>query len=119
VAVIATVAQLVAALPASASTQTVGFRAGSWHCPKYGVYDVRHVEVSGTNVATLNMHGSWDGSASTAKVSIIGVPPGGGQAFVTVTYRCKVTSWGLPGYGEPASGFRWIYGSGTQPTYTL
>jgi hypothetical protein len=119
VVVIAIAAQLLAVLPANASTQVVGFRAASWRCPKYGVYDVTRVDVSGTDARTLSMRGEWQGSASTARVTITGVPAGGAQANVTVTYRCKVTWLGLPGYGEPASGIRWIYGSGTQPTYTL
>jgi hypothetical protein len=104
---------------AYASTQTVRFQAGGWHCPK-GVYDVVGVDVMGTNVSTLNMHGTWRGSASTPTVTVVGVPTGGGQAQVTVTYRCKTGNWWAPAsQAEPAYGTRWIYGTPPQPLYTL
>jgi hypothetical protein len=104
--------------PAFASTQTVGFRAGSWHCSN-GVYGIDHVNVYGTSSAP-NASGSWSGptNTQTAYVTITGVPSGGGAVYVVVTYHCKVL-FGLPGYGEPAKGTRWVYGSGSQPTYTL
>jgi hypothetical protein len=109
------------ALPASASTQTVGFRAGSWYCPN-GVYGIDHVEVFGTSSAP-SANGSWSGptNTQTAHVTINGVPSGGGNVYVVVTYHCnvRVLWWWAPGPGEPASGYRWVYGSGSQPTYTL
>lgn len=106
------------ASPASASTQTVGFQAGSFHCSN-GVYDVVAVDVTGTSSAP-NANGSWRGSNSVARVTINGIPAGGGNVNVTLTYRCKVWVgiW-IPGYGEPAYGTRWVYGTPPQPTYTL
>jgi hypothetical protein len=113
---VAAITVLGVALPASASTQTVGFRVGSWHCSN-GVYGIDHVEVFGTSSAPY-ANGSWSGAyTQTAHVAINGVPPGGGNVYVVVTYHCKV--WGWPGPGEPATGTRWVYGYGSQPTYTL
>lgn len=106
--------------PASASTQTVGFQAGSFHCPSTGVYDVVGVDVTGTASAP-SANGSWRGSASRASVTINGIPAGGGNVYVVLTYRCNVYvgPFRLPGTGQPATGTRWVYGSGQQPTYTL
>jgi hypothetical protein len=103
--------------PAYASTQTVGFRAGSWHCSN-GVYGIDHVNVFGTSSAPY-ANGSWTGptNTQTAHVTIYGIPPGGGNVYVVVTYHCKVGWWA--GQGEPANGTVWVYGSGWQPTYTL
>jgi len=109
------------ALPASASTQTVGFRVGPWHCPK-GLYGISNVDVFGTSSAPY-ASGSWSGPSNTqtVKVAISGVPANGGDVNVVVTYHCKV-SYGpftLAGPGEPAPGAVWVYGYGWQPTYTL
>ncbi len=117
--VMALLGVLALAGPASASTQNVGFRAGSFHCSN-GVYDVVAVDVTGTSSAP-SANGSWRGSDSTAHVNINGIPAGGGNVAVVLTYRCNVYvgPFRLPGNGEPAYGTRWVYGSGTQPTYTL
>jgi hypothetical protein len=101
------------AAPASASTQVVRFSAGSWHCPNSSVYDITHVDVFGPGSSSS----SWSGRATTASVAIGGVPAGGASVYVAVTYHCNV--WGHEGYGEPANGNRWVYGSGSQPSYTL
>jgi hypothetical protein len=109
------------AAPASASTQTVRFRAGSFHCTN-GVYGISHVEISGTSSAPY-ANGTWSGPSNTqtASVSINGIPPSGGAVDVVVTYHCnvKVGWWTFAGYGEPATGTRWVYGWGWQPTYTI
>ncbi len=106
--------QLFLATPASASTQTVGFRVGSWHCPKaFGLRSLNGVHVFGTDQGP-NIGGEWSGSTTNvAYVSVTGVPSGGGKAHVVLSYSC----WGST--PTPAEGDRWIYGSGTQPTYTL
>jgi hypothetical protein len=72
------------AAPASASTQTVGFRAGSWHCSN-GLYGISHVEITGTASAP-SANGSWSGPANTqtASVTINGIPAGGGAVHVVV-----------------------------------
>ncbi|MFI6098388.1 hypothetical protein ACIA8G_22780 [Lentzea sp. NPDC051213] len=108
-------ASMLVAVPAQASTQVVGFRVGAWHCPKgLGLGSLTGVDVSGTDVATLNMSGRWRGSTtSAAQVRITGVPPQGGKAWVVLTFWC----WG--GTPSPAQDYRWIYGSGQQPTYTI
>lgn len=110
------------ASPAAASTQTVRFTAGSWRCTN-GLYGVSHVDVSASTTAAPYIAGSWSGADNTqvAYVSVTGVPGGGGQAYVVVTYHCKV--WTIFGWragpGEPANGTRWIYGSPPQPLNTL
>jgi hypothetical protein len=75
-------------VPASASAATVGvgFRAGSWHCPN-GVHGISKVVVTGTDVPTVNMNGTWEGpnNTQTAIVTIRGVPANGGKAHVVVT----------------------------------
>jgi hypothetical protein len=121
-AAVATLALIGVSTPAFASTQTVGFQAGSWHCTN-GVYGISHVDVIGNTTGAPNINASWSGPNNTqrASVQVNGVPGGGGQGHVTVTYHCKVwTIFGWQaGYGEPAIGDRWVYGSGWQPTYTL
>ena len=103
--------------PASASTQTVRFQAGSWRCSN-GLYGISHVTVTGTASAPY-ANAEWAGPANTqtANVAITGIPAGGGSVHVVVTYHCKVYWWAGP--GEPAAGDRWIYGSGYQPLNIL
>lgn len=111
---VAAAAQLLIASPAMASTQTVGFRVGSWHCPKSaGLRSLNGVDITGTDQGPY-IGGSWRGSTTdVAYVSVTGVPSGGGKAHVVLSYSC----WGsTPTHAE---GDRWIYGSGQQPTYTL
>ena len=55
------------ASPAFASTQTVGFQAGSWHCPN-GVYGIDHVEVSATGTAAPNISGASDNPMRAARI---------------------------------------------------
>src|SRR5262245_17261500 len=100
---------------ADASTQIVGFRVGSWHCPKaFGLRSLNGVHVSAWDSRAPYINGEWVGSTTgTAYVRINAVPPGGGPAWVTLSYSC----WGST--PTPAEGLRWIYGSGSQPTYTL
>ncbi|HSE61186.1 MAG TPA: hypothetical protein VLA88_02740 [Candidatus Saccharimonadales bacterium] len=112
---------LVAPSAAMASTQTVGFRVGSWRCPS-GVFGISRVVVTGTSSGpSINGDKTFPNTTQTAYLPINGVPAGGGAGNVTATYHCKVKVgiWTLPGPGEPANSQRWIYGSGTQPTYTL
>ena len=119
VAAVATTAALigsvVAAVPAQASTQTVGFRVGSWHCANtFGFRSLNGVDVFANSAQAPNINGQWRGSTSgTAPVTITGVPAGGGSSHVVLSYTC----WGKT--PAPAEGDRWIYGSGQQPTYTL
>lgn len=115
-------ASVIATAPAaSASTQTVGFRAGPWRCPS-GVYGVSKVSVTGTTSAP-SANALWNGPSNTqtAYVPIQGIPPNGGNVNVTVTYHCKVKVgiWTYPSPGYPADGTRWVYGTPPQPTYTI
>jgi hypothetical protein len=113
---------LVVATPPAASTQTVGIRVQSWRCPQYGVFGISRVTVTGTwSGPNINADQSFTNTTQTARVSVQGVPPGGGAGHFTATYHCKVkVLWFyMAGPGEPAVGDRWVYGTPPQPTYTL
>lgn len=103
----------------AASTQVVRFSVSSDFCPQYGVYGISHVDINGSG----EMHASQNFANTTqsAATSILGVPPGGAMAHVTVTYHCKVKVlwWYRPGDRELGVGNRWVYGSGWQPNYVI
>jgi hypothetical protein len=103
----------------AASTQIVRFSVARLYCPEDGVYGISHVSVNGTAGMSAEQNFIWN--TQTAATSIDSVPPEGALANVTVTYRCnvKVLWWYEAGSGQQATGARWVYGSGSQPSYTL
>jgi hypothetical protein len=116
---LAVLGSLALATPAHASTQTVGFRIQDWRCPR-GLYAITGVDVNGTDIPTLAMAAQWRGAANPkASVPITGVPANGGRAAVSVTFTCRTSGWWPSQPATTEIAYRWIYGSGTQPTYTI